>query len=255
MESYHMKKIVVGLITIGLLSVNGFYFLPTRERVDPDSSKAGTNSFKSFQAERLSYLNLSSQVPDVSSSNYDQWFRGSWRKYALDPSLIKAIIHAESGTASKNVSSREGDRKPLDLSPQEMEVSVSTYDHWIKAACKKYALEPALVKAIIHAESQFDPKAVSPRGAVGLMQLDPVTIKELGVADPFNPQHNINGGVRYFRDLLNTFEGNPQLALAAYNAGPSKVHRYNGVPPFKDTNKYIKQVFRYLAFYQKSQKS
>ncbi|HMK64587.1 MAG TPA: lytic transglycosylase domain-containing protein [Thermodesulfobacteriota bacterium] len=253
MESYHMKKIVVGFITIGLLSVNGFYFFPIREKGNPGFLKTGTDSFKSFQAERLSYLSLSSQIPDVSGSNHDQWFRGSWRKYALDPSLLKAIIHAESGTASKNISPREKD-KNLDLSPQELEVSVSTYDHWIKAACSKYGLEPALVKAIIHAESQFDPKAVSPRGAMGLMQLDPITIKELGVADPFNPQHNIYGGVRYFRDLLNTFDGNSQLALAAYNAGPSKVLRYNGVPPFKDTNKYIKQVFRYLAFYQKSQK-
>jgi soluble lytic murein transglycosylase-like protein len=254
MESYYMKKIVVGLITFGILSVSGFYFFPTRERVAPGSPDTGTDSLKSFQVRSLAYQSLSPKIQDVSGSNYDPWFRGSWRKVAMDPALIKAIIHAESGTPAKNSSSRETD-KNLDLSPQELEVSVSTYDHWIKAACKKYGLEPALVKAIIHAESQFDPKAVSPKGAVGLMQLDPITIKELGVADPFNPRHNIYGGVRYFRDLLNTFEGDPQLALAAYNAGPGKVLRYNGVPPFKDTNKYIKQVFRYLAFYQKSQKS
>lgn len=145
-----------------------------------------------------------------------------------------------------------GNNSYLTLSPQELEVSVPTYDHWIRAACRKYALDPALVKAIIHAESQFDPNAVSPKGAVGLMQLDPVTVRELGISDPFNPQHNIFGGVRYLRDLLDTFEGDQKLALAAYNAGPTQVQRYNGVPPFKDTNKYLKQVFRYLTFYQKT---
>jgi soluble lytic murein transglycosylase-like protein len=141
----------------------------------------------------------------------------------------------------------------LTLSPQEIEASVPTYDHWIRAACSKYSLDPALVKAVIHAESQFDPMAVSPKGAIGLMQLDPLTVKELGIKDPFNPKHNIDGGVRYLKDLLDTFEGDPKLALAAYNAGPTQVQRHNGVPPFKDTKKYIKQVFRYLTFYQKSQ--
>jgi soluble lytic murein transglycosylase-like protein len=138
----------------------------------------------------------------------------------------------------------------LTLSPQELQASVRTYDHWIRAACRKYALDPALVKAVIHAESQFDPNAVSPKGAVGLMQLDPITVRELGISDPFDPRHNIFGGVRYLRDLIDTFEGDQKLALAAYNAGPTQVQRYNGVPPFKDTNKYLKQVLRYLTFYQ-----
>ncbi len=140
----------------------------------------------------------------------------------------------------------------LTLTPQELEVSVSTYDRWIRIACRKHSLDPALVKAVIHAESKFNPLAVSPKGAVGLMQIDPLTIKELGIKDPFNPKHNIDGGVRYLKVLLDAFEGDPRLALAAYNAGPSRVYRHNGVPPFKDTKKYIKQVFRYLAYYQKN---
>ena len=143
----------------------------------------------------------------------------------------------------------------LTLTPKEKKVSVSTYDHWIRAACRRYSLDPALVKAVIHAESKFDPLAVSPKGAVGLMQIDPVTAKELGIKDPFNPKHNIDGGVRYLKELLNTFEGDQKLALAAYNAGPSQVHRHNGVPPFKNTKKYIKQVFRYLTYYQKTRTS
>jgi soluble lytic murein transglycosylase-like protein len=143
----------------------------------------------------------------------------------------------------------------LTLTPEEIEVSVSTYDHWIRAACRRHALDPALVKAVIHAESRFDPQAISPRGAVGLMQIDPITSRALGIKDPFNPKNNIDGGVRYLKALLNTFEGDQRLALAAYNAGPSQVYRHNGVPPFKDTKKYIKNVFRYLTYYQKNRTS
>jgi soluble lytic murein transglycosylase-like protein len=144
---------------------------------------------------------------------------------------------------------------PLDprvfrLSWEEREASVTKYDHLIRAASRKYALDPALVKAVIHAESKFDPQAVSPRGAVGLMQLDPVTVKELKISDPFNPKYNIYGGVRYLRGLLDTFEGDKHLALAAYNAGPNRVHRHRGIPPFKDTKKYLTRVLRYLDYYK-----
>ncbi len=141
------------------------------------------------------------------------------------------------------------------LTPEELEVSVSTYDPWIRSACQKHSLDPALVKAVILAESKFDPMAVSPRGAVGLMQIDPVTAKEMGIKDPFNPKHNIDGGVRYLKVLLDAFEGDQRLALAAYNAGPSRVFQHNGIPPFKDTKKYIKQVFRYFAYYQRNRTS
>jgi soluble lytic murein transglycosylase-like protein len=140
----------------------------------------------------------------------------------------------------------------LTLTSQELESSVTTYDHWIKAACRKHSLDPALVKAVIHAESRFDPMAVSPKGAIGLMQIDPNTVKELGIKDPFNPKYNIDGGVRYLKELLDAFEGDQKLALAAYNAGPSQVYRHNGVPPFKDTKNYLKRVFRYIAYYQKN---
>jgi len=136
--------------------------------------------------------------------------------------------------------------------PEKSQTSILAYHHWIRAACRKHSLDPALVMAVIHAESQFDPLAVSPKGAVGLMQLSPMVIRELGIDDPFNPELNIDGGVRYLKDLLDTFDGDKELALAAYNAGPTQVLRYNGVPPFKDTQKYLKQVFRYLTFYQKS---
>jgi len=137
------------------------------------------------------------------------------------------------------------------LSLEEREVSVTKYDHLIRAASRKYSLDPALVKAVMHAESLFDPQAISAKGAVGLMQLDPITVRELGISDPFNPKINIYGGVRYLRELLDSFEGDNKLAVAAYNAGPARVVRHKGIPPFKDTHKYLVRVFRYHSHYQK----
>jgi soluble lytic murein transglycosylase-like protein len=142
------------------------------------------------------------------------------------------------------------DPRSFHLTLEEREASVTTFDHWIRGASRKYALDPALVKAVIHAESRFDPLAISPKGAVGLMQIDPTMVKELGITDPFNPKHNIYGGVRYLRELLDAFEGDNHLALAAYNAGPKQVLRHKGIPPFKGTKKYLSKVFRYQGYYK-----
>ena len=120
----------------------------------------------------------------------------------------------------------------------------------ILKAANRYQVDSALIKAIIMAESNYNPKAVSKRGAKGLMQLMPKTAEALGVGDSFDPEHNINAGVRYFRKLLNQFDGDVKLALAAYNAGSRKVRKYNGVPPFRATRRYIKRVFEYHQFYK-----
>ena len=121
----------------------------------------------------------------------------------------------------------------------------------ILQAAIRFQVDPALVKAIIMAESSYDPRAVSNVGAKGLMQLMPATAEQLGVKDSFNPKHNINAGVGYFKKLLNRFDGDVKLALAAYNAGTRKVRQYQGVPPFKATRYYIKKVFEYYQIYKK----
>jgi soluble lytic murein transglycosylase-like protein len=121
----------------------------------------------------------------------------------------------------------------------------------ILKASNRFQVDPALVKAIIMAESGYDPRAISKMGAKGLMQLMPATAEELGVEDIFNPRHNINAGVGYFKKLLNRFDGDIKLALAAYNAGTRKVRQYQGVPPFKATRYYIKKVFEYYQIYKK----
>jgi len=125
----------------------------------------------------------------------------------------------------------------------------------IQEASDRYQVDPELIRAIIMAESSNNPRAVSKRGARGLMQLMPATAKALGVEDSFDPEHNIYGGVRYFRQLLDRFDGDTRMALAAYNAGIRKVRQYQGIPPFKATHYYIKRVLSYYNRYKAEMKN
>ena len=124
------------------------------------------------------------------------------------------------------------------------------FDDIIIRASERHEVEPALIKAIIMAESSYNPKAVSRSGAKGLMQLMPRTAKALGVQNTFDPEDNIDAGVRYFKKLLDQFEGDITLALAAYNAGSRHVRNHNGIPPFKETRLYVGKVFGYYEHYR-----
>ncbi len=115
----------------------------------------------------------------------------------------------------------------------------------------RYNVDPALIKAIIRVESSFNPNAVSYKGAKGLMQLMPITLKAMGVEDPFDPEFNIEAGVRYFKKLLIMFDNNVELALAAYNAGITRVRLYKGIPPFRRTRRYVKKVLYYYKHYKR----
>ncbi len=123
------------------------------------------------------------------------------------------------------------------------------YDALIRRTARRYGVPPALVKAVVKTESNFQRHAVSRAGAQGLMQLMPSTATDLGIQDPFSPEQNIHGGTRYLRAMIDRFEGDWKHALAAYNAGPSAVDQYGGIPPYRETREYVERVLHYYHRY------
>jgi len=129
----------------------------------------------------------------------------------------------------------------LDSSPER------AYDDIIAEAAATYVVDPDLIRAVMRAESAFNPMVISPAGAQGLMQLMPALAEELGVTDPFDPRQNIMAGAKYLRWLLDRNHGNIPLTLAGYNAGPTVVAKYRKVPPFQETRNYVKRITGFLA--------
>ncbi len=121
----------------------------------------------------------------------------------------------------------------------------------IRHYASAFHLDSALVRAVIKVESDFNPRAVSSRGALGIMQLLPETARDMNVSDPLNVEENIRGGSMYLRRMLDRFQGNLDLALAAYNAGPGAVAEHDGIPPFTETRRYVQKVKKYLEIYRR----
>jgi soluble lytic murein transglycosylase-like protein len=135
---------------------------------------------------------------------------------------------------------------PSDTSPERF----TRYDLYIRQAATLYQIPEELVRAVIKVESDFDPRALSPANAHGLMQLIPETAERMLVTDIYDPRQNIFGGVRYLRVLANLFNGDLELTLAGYNAGEAAVIRYRGIPPYEETRVYVARVLAYYRHYR-----
>jgi soluble lytic murein transglycosylase-like protein len=172
---------------------------------------------------------------------------------ALAGGAIYTFTDADGVVHFTNIPPGDPRYRRLPRSPQRaalVQVAPARYDYdpLIGQAAQAHRLPPALVKAVIAAESDFDPRAVSRAGAQGLMQLMPTTAAVLGVADPLESTQNVHGGVSYLRSLLDRY-GDLTRALAAYNAGPEAVDRYGGVPPYRETRAYVDRVLTYYRHY------
>ena len=128
--------------------------------------------------------------------------------------------------------------------------STDKYDHFISDAAEQTGVDFPLLKAMIKAESDFNPQAVSRKGAMGLMQIMPENFKMLDLKNPFDPWENIKAGARYFQQLYERFDGHLALSLAAYNAGPTVVDRYKKIPPYQETEEYVRRVLRYYRTFK-----
>jgi soluble lytic murein transglycosylase-like protein len=170
----------------------------------------------------------------------------------LDQGVCQDAAAEDGDNADHLLQSADEVRQPLsdEAPPEEPQKPVPPFHFLILQAAHAHDIEPALIRAVILAESNYNPRAISKRGARGLMQLMPRTAAALGVEDLFDPADNINGGVKYLRQLLDRFDNDMRLALAAYNAGSRHVRNYNGVPPFRATRLYIKKVFKYKGIFQ-----
>jgi Rod binding domain-containing protein len=165
------------------------------------------------------------------------------------PIITKPNLGNENGMILNQQPKKSQEINPIDNSTI-IHSKLAQFNEIINDASKKFKVEPSLIKAIITAESGGNKLATSRSDAKGLMQLMDDTAREMGVTDSFNPSQNINGGARYISEMLGKYNGDLNLALAAYNAGPGAVDKFDGVPPFKETQNYIKSVTKYLNMFK-----
>jgi hypothetical protein len=183
----------------------------------------------------LGAIALTAALPATASAQIYAWRDPAGRivlsDHPKDPSAVVKTYSVTGSGASPFLTTKGGTNE-----------RGSQFDRLIEENAAAHGVSPHLVRAVIQQESAFNPNALSHKGAMGLMQLMPGTAAELGVSDPYNPSENIRGGVAYLKGLLVKFEDNIELALAAYNAGPTAVTRYGAVPPYRETRNYVQRI-------------
>lgn len=186
-----------------------------------------------------SLSSMSSFMPSMFSPNVSSFMNGQLQPYSTPMERAFTAYQTSAipyGGVHNNPTTTNLRKQP----------PTNEFNGLIRQAAQKYNVDENIIHAIIKMESNYNPRATSRAGAVGLMQLMPSTARELGVTDRYNVAQNINGGTKYISQMLARHNGNLELALASYNAGPGNVQKYGGIPPFKETQNYVRKVMNYL---------